>query len=1422
MSFLYRKTLNLLKSFNVKLKNIINSLVALMLFCSLHAYATKGITSDEAGPHFSSLNNQETIEDMRVKILGGYLRMNRTWNGSEWVWNQRWSNLTITKEVAKPFLVSGGGNFNSIVANFEEVLIIYREGQVYRQSSVTTDAIVYENQLNQFITKRANGFEWSDRHGNGIYYDLNGKITGYYDLNNINVYIEYDANGYITQIKDTNHNVAITYTYEPIPGAAVAHNAQNQEYAPQRLIKLTDYTGRSVNYSWNAAKKLEKVTDVRGEDWVYTYDDKGLLTQLTDPDNRITRYNIALTGRFVSRYDADGRGVTYSTSYDKNTELYYSSKLESGGQLQETWYNAMGLIARQASSGDDQGSVEYVLSDNSLGVQKIMRNYSHRVEYWYSGYGVFMGKVIIDDYELPKVKNEPIYIKYKKVMDSRGNVTVHEFNQWKNEVKVTYPDGATISRTWHTKFSLPLTETNEKGVITAYEYDENGNVLTLTEAKGLPEQRITRYTYDQYGQLETKTTGESTANNTALATTYYEYDQYGNTTKVTDPEGNITHYSSYDALGNAGTTIDARANASTTQYVWQKTYDAAGDVLTDLDPYGKGKTYTYSKSGDLRTIVAADGSSATLSSNASGLPLTVTDANGKVTKLEYDKANRPTFLTDANGNKTQTVYDDQGRVQRTIDGENNTTQFSYAQNVLREIQYPTFKDLYDYDNRNRISQTVQQANNRNYIRKRIYDQQGNVAADTDAQENNTSYEYDSLNRVIKITDANNGVTQFSYDARNNLLQVKDPENRVTIYTYDRNNRLLSETKDGDQNTTRQRRYTYDENDNLISTINPEQEKTVYEYDRANRLVKNTIFAHKNHTTPVKRVNYSINNKSQLGGWSQQLSSSIPEGVTPTADIISLGETYTYTNLGQLESVTANFGGFTKTYSYSYYPNGLKKTYTNSEGITYTYYYNKNNQLIAMQIPNNGQLSYGEFKWLFPQTLVLPGGQKITYSYDDFLQVKERVLKDSSQQTIASALYEYDLENNIKKIAANDGDYTFTYDNLYRLKTTDVPIKNSANDESFDYDGVGNRTALTTGTVTSNLTYNNKNQLTNTSADVAFTYTASGHTKTQTQNGVVTEYIYNHEERLIAVKRAGNVIAEYAYNPQGQRVKKTVGGNVTWYLYNQNGLAAEYSSAGNLIKEYQFHPQKTWMTDPLFMRTATSEVYYYHNDHLGTPQQLVNSSGQVVWQAQYSAFGRANITVNTIENNLRFPGQYFDNETGLHQNYFRDYDPASGRYIESDPMGLYGGINTYAYVEGNPIMLIDPLGLWAWGDPLPDGLVNASAGFGDGVSLGGTALVRELMGTNDAVDFTSPEYAAGLLAGVAVTSRGYATGAELKIGSNLRIAPWGNRTGHPIGRYPHYHRRGKPDANGNTPPGQGIGRHRPWEIKPSDKCGSDRL
>jgi RHS repeat-associated protein len=112
---------------------------------------------------------------------------------------------------------------------------------------------------------------------------------------------------------------------------------------------------------------------------------------------------------------------------------------------------------------------------------------------------------------------------------------------------------------------------------------------------------------------------------------------------------------------------------------------------------------------------------------------------------------------------------------------------------------------------------------------------------------------------------------------------------------------------------------------------------------------------------------------------------------------------------------------------------------------------------------------------------------------------------------------------------------------------------------------------------------------------------------------------------------------------------------------------------------------------LLQNKSAEGAYYYITDHLGAPQVITDDSGSVVWKAEYLPFGNVNILTADIENNLRFPGQYYDAETGLHYNWNRYYDPETGRYIAADPIGLGGGINLYAYVGGDPINAIDPTG-----------------------------------------------------------------------------------------------------------------------------------
>ena len=174
-------------------------------------------------------------------------------------------------------------------------------------------------------------------------------------------------------------------------------------------------------------------------------------------------------------------------------------------------------------------------------------------------------------------------------------------------------------------------------------------------------------------------------------------------------------------------------------------------------------------------------------------------------------------------------------------------------------------------------------------------------------------------------------------------------------------------------------------------------------------------------------------------------------------------------------------------------------------------------------------------------------------------------------------------------------------------------------------------------------------------------------------------------------------ALYSHNALGQRVVKTnsTTNATTHFIYDQQGrTVAEIDAAtGNTLREYVYvNGQQVAVVDNT--GTQNEQVYFVHNDHLGTPQKITDSNENVVWAADYEPFGKVSITTNAISSNTRFPGQYADGETGLNYNYFRDYDPETGRYVESDPIGLSAGNNTYGYVKNRPIIAVDPSGQFA--------------------------------------------------------------------------------------------------------------------------------
>ena len=165
---------------------------------------------------------------------------------------------------------------------------------------------------------------------------------------------------------------------------------------------------------------------------------------------------------------------------------------------------------------------------------------------------------------------------------------------------------------------------------------------------------------------------------------------------------------------------------------------------------------------------------------------------------------------------------------------------------------------------------------------------------------------------------------------------------------------------------------------------------------------------------------------------------------------------------------------------------------------------------------------------------------------------------------------------------------------------------------------------------------------------------------------------------------------YKYNAFGQRAVQTVSGGGTHFLFSPEGLLlAEHGVTGTRVRDYIYLNGQ-----PLAVVDSAGTVNYILNDQIGQPQKMLSPSGTVTWQRVSGIFGDTvtQLTGTTAANPQRFPGQQFDPATSLHYNYYRDYDPATGRYIETDPIGLDGGVNVYAYVDGNPLTGIDFNGL----------------------------------------------------------------------------------------------------------------------------------
>ncbi|WP_068830937.1 RHS repeat-associated core domain-containing protein [Pseudomonas sp. BMS12] len=1230
------------------------------------AYAKPGLDHRFSTPHYAKGELRLDVLDLQVQALGGPVRILRSWKGGQWVWDERWSDLEILG-AADPAVGAADP------ANADKPYAIVRAGQSYlRASSTTQGQDVYFNNLPQrtliALQHGLAGYRWQDTQGNRNDYDAQGRMTGYADHNGIRTTLVRNAEGRIAEIKDHHGTTLITLTYS---GA--------------NLTSVKDYSGRAVKYEYSGSR-LSAVTDVLGKRWQYHYDTNGL-AGYTDPLQQRTTLILGKDDKVQEHRLPDGRFTQYSYRYDESQEQYYLRTLNEAGLVKEQWYDRLGQLVREQLDGETQFSRTYLLSDRSSDMSKVAEAY--RI----SGKSLSVSKEVSQR----QGRTPSPYVAQMTEEDAHGNRTLTEYNRYGQVIRVQYADGSEIRKSYDPATNRVAETINERGIKTQYRYDDKGNLIELIEAAGLPEERRTGYRYDALGQLEQEDRPGDEAAQTPAASWQYGYDEKGNRNLEKDPLGYETRYT-HDVQGNVLTVTNALNKT------WISTYDAVGNLKSLKTPLNQETLYGYDDLGQRISVQQPNVAITTIEPNAAGLAKNITDAANARTQFEYDASQRLVAVMDPYGNRNESLYDSQGRLKTRKNALGDTTEYIYKFKRLVGVDYGVYSERFEYNSRGEIESEY-----KNYAGKVMRNEYSYLTPTLlgrwrDALGNSSVAIYNGLGGLLSSTDAEGGVARYNYDKRGNLSQLTDPVGRVTRFRYNSRDAVVAELKVGSADTpTTERRYVYDGVGNLEQVTTSDGRVSLYRYDDGNRLIGIDHFdtASAAEVGQVSsKITYGYNALNRLASYEDETSKAV----------------YTHDVLGRVESITTTYKQadpvFSKTIKYTYDLNGRKVSYTTPEQQTYGYRYTPHGRLAGVSIPDEGSISFQDFSWMMPQSTLFPGGNQYSFGYDGLQRYESRLLKDAAGNPILSSQYEYDAVGNITAIEGQSGKTTYGYDKLYRLTEAKYPEGDGRQNEAYAYDGVGNRLDEASSKDELDITqwqYNAHNQLVSHDG-IGYRYNRDGHLIERgalqadgrlIQSGAVDHWLYQYDarERLVAVQKNGQLLARYTYNPLGQRISKTLPqqGTTTYYLYSEEGLVGEYDTQGELQQEYAYDPTAAWMSQPLFTRAKAAnaqglQVHYYGTSHLGTPEVAFLKSGEVTWRAKAQAFGETTVTLGALNNPLRFPGQYFDQETGLHYNYFRDYDPGMGRYVQNDPIGLLGGGNEFLYAFANVTKLTDPSGL----------------------------------------------------------------------------------------------------------------------------------
>ncbi|WP_177342397.1 RHS repeat-associated core domain-containing protein [Pseudomonas sp. ABFPK] len=763
----------------------------------------------------------------------------------------------------------------------------------------------------------------------------------------------------------------------------------------------------------------------------------------------------------------------------------------------------------------------------------------------------------------------------------------------------------------------------------------------------------------------------------------YVYDERSNLLQHTRPDGSAVHHA-YDDLDQRFKTRDAEGG------LWKYDYDQRGNIIETLDPLENKTQYTY---------------------NSDNLPISIIDANGGEKKLGYTRDGQLASYTDCSGKTTLWKYDGLGQLSKAINAAGETTEYQYQAGQLTRLVYPDkTQDRFEHDAEGRLLSYTDALNRRTAW---AYNEAGLIRQRHNPDDSTLTYHWNKLGQLLRLRNENNSEASFKYDPAGRLIMETGFDKQVTDYLYDQSSNQPTRRIDGDRIT----RFEYDAMGRLVKS---------HAGQRGGKEWESETFAYDGNGNLLLAENEAC--KLQ---WFYDLAGN---------------NTREHQHFKYMKEAKV------AVFKHEYDALNLRIATTRPDGHRVSWLTYGSGHLLSLKLDEHELLSYQRDDLHREIGREQGNGlvQRQTWTPNGQLQ-QQTLARRGATRRIAVRDYEYDLSGQLTRVDdLNRGDTYYRYDPVGRLleagdfdkkelfafdpasNLLDPQAPPGPNPHSprrindnvlrsycgtqYRYDERGNLAERTTGSKKGHFDWDLYNRLRRYEDDrliVTFAYDALGrrlykHSRAKYRDRPQAGPVWNQNARRQRDEELGCGYTWYVWEGDTLAFEcrdREGKGHTTHYVFEPGTFVPVAQAVSNHVVEllrqpvyvfpYDIDKDPVWLHKP--MPKAFDAMAWYQCDQLGTPMELTGEDGEIAWSGRYKAWGLAEEQRSDeakwaeIRNPLRFQGQYWDVETGLHYNRYRYYDPQVGRFVGMDPIGAAGGINFYSYVT-NPTGWIDPYGL----------------------------------------------------------------------------------------------------------------------------------